>query len=489
MRKRVLFALSLLLCICFVACGETPAETTAAPTTAAPATEAAETLGVPETADYGGHTFTVLYAGHTVSTEFGFEEESAIALDNAQYKRVKTVEQAYNVDIVEVQKKSSSTNGNGAGYQELSNAANSGTTDYDLTLTSAYDVAVLAYNGYLYDMASVPGIDLSKSWWDRNATDSLTVNGVTFFTTGDITVSDNYATFAIMFNKKLLKDYGLESPYDMVYDGTWTFEEFGKMCKTVSEDLNQDGVMDTNDRFGLLVWDDSIVGVVNAAGERCATIGEDGNIELTFYNDTTLAALEQYAAIAYDTEYALTYQRHAKTATVLQTMWPNDQALFFTSYMSSIQGCRSMESDFGILPYPKLNAQQDEYYSCVAPYNARFICVPLVQENVERTGVITEALAYYGKQIVTPAYYDVNLIGLSTRDEESSDMLDIIFGNRVYDIGYFYQLGPYNKQLILMLREYQTNFASMYETYRPAAETTLKIINQFYSEAVSQWNK
>ena len=486
MRNGALFALLLSLCIFLAACGGEAVETTADDVTL-PVTEAVETLGVPETGDFGGHTFTILYAGHSVSTEFGFEEESSIALDNAQYKRVKAVEQAYNVDIVEVQKKSSNTNGNGAGYLELSNAANSGTTDYDLTLTSAYDVAVLAYNGYLYDMASIPGIDLSKSWWDKNATDSLTVRGVTFFTTGDITVSDNYATFALMFNKKLLKDYGLESPYSMVYDGTWTFEEFGKMCKTVSEDLNQDGNMDLNDRFGLLVWDDSIVGIVNAAGERCATINENGEIVLTFYNDTTLSALEQYAAIAYDTQYALTYQRHTKTATILKTMWPSDQALFLTSYMSSIQSCRSMESDFGILPYPKLNEQQDKYYSCVAPYNARFICVPLVQEDIERTGIITEALAYYGQKIVTPAYYDVNLIGLSTRDEESSDMLDIIFGNRVYDIGYFYQLGPYNKQLILMLREYATNFTSMYETYRPSADTMLGVINQFYGEAVAEW--
>ena len=486
MKRNVLFALSLLLCICLSACGGEVAETTA-PLETVPVTEAAEELGIPLTADYGGEQFTILYAGHAVSTEFGFEEETGIALDNAQYKRVKAVEQAYNVDIVEVQKKSSNTNGNGAGYTELSNAANSGTTDYDLTLTSGYDVAVLAYNGYLYDMASVPGIDLTKSWWDKNATDSLTVKGVTFFTTGEITVSDNYATFVLMFNKQLARDYEMEDPYAMVHDGTWTFENFGKLCKLVTEDLNQDGAMDTRDRFGLLVWDDSIVGVVSAAGERCCTINADGEIKLTFYNDRTLSALEQYAAIAYDKQYALTYQRHLKTAEVLKTMWPNDQALFLTSYMSSIQSCRSMESDFGILPYPKLTEEQDNYYSCVAPYNSRFICVPLVQKNVDRTGVITEALAYYGKEIVTPAYYDVNLIGQSTRDEESAEMLDIIFGNRVYDIGYYYQIGPYNKQLILMLRDYQTNFTSMYDTYKNAAEITLGVINNFYAEAVAEW--
>ncbi len=488
MRNGELLALSLILCFTFFSCGTQP-QGTVTPAETLAVTDAAEELGIPTTGDFGGYEFTILYAGHTVSTEFGFEEETEKAIDVAQYRRVKTVEQAYNVDIVEVQKKSSATNGNGAGYQELSRAANSGTTDYDLTLTSGYDVSVLAYNGYLYDMASIPNLDLTKSWWDQNALESLTVKGVTFFTTGDITVSDNNSTFVIMYNKALAKDYQMENPYDMVYDGTWTFENFGKMCKLVTEDLNQDGTMDTNDRFGLLVWDDSMVGVVSAAGERCCVINDNGELEMTIYNDRTLAAIEQYAAIAYDTQYALTYQRHVKTAEVLKTMWPNNQALFLTTYMSSIPNSRTMESDFGILPYPKLDAQQDNYYSCVAPYNSRFICVPLVQEDIARTGIITEALAYHGKQIVTPAYYDVNLIGQSTRDEESSDMLDIIFDNLVYDIGYYYQIGPYNQKLILMVREYNPNFTAVYETYRPAAEATLKIINQFYSEAVSEWQK
>ena len=101
--------------------------------------------------------------------------------------------------------------------------------------------------------------------------------------------------------------------------------------------------------------------------------------------------------------------------------------------------------------------------------------------------MITEALAYYGKQIVTPAYYDVNLIGQSTRDEESADMLDIIFDSLVFDIGYYYQIGPYNKQLIYMVRAYNTNFTSMYDTYKNAAQNLLGVINEYYQTAVSSW--
>ena len=112
-----------------------------------------------------------------------------------------------------------------------------------------------------------------------------------------------------------------------------------------------------------------------------------------------------------------------------------------------------------------------------------------MQENLERTGVVAEALAYYGKQIVTPAYYDVNLIGQSTRDEESSDMLELIFDNLVFDIGYYYQVGPYNKELIRMVQERNTNFTSMYDSFKTSAERLLEVINTYYQSAVSGWTK
>ncbi len=157
--------------------------------------------------------------------------------------------------------------------------------------------------------------------------------------------------------------------------------------------------------------------------------------------------------------------------------------------MGAIPGFREMESDFGILPYPKLDANQDGYFHTVAPYNSQFICVPLVQDDVERTGVITEALAYHGQKIVNDAYYDVNLVGQSARDEESSEMLDIVFDSLVFDIGYFYQVGTYNKELIYMVRDMNTNFTSMYDTNSSRAEMLLDVINTYYQKAVDGWGE
>ncbi len=492
--KRIICLLLALLMLstAFVACGDTePARQTAETTVddTAETTEPEELPDIPLTGDYGGYEFNILSAGNQVWNDFDFEEESSLPLDNAQYKRKLKVEEDYKVTIKHTQSKgysSGSSGSSGPGYKAVNKQVQSGDNDYDFCIIAGYDVSVLAYSNMLYDLASIKQVNLSKSWWDQNATESLSMHGVTFFTTGEITVSDNRAAFCLMFNKELMANYNLEAPYELVEDGEWTYEVFGTYVKSVSEDMNQDGLYTQADRYGLLVWDDSIVGVVNAAGERCCTINDKDEIELTFYNENTLSALEQYTNIAYDQQYAFHYQRVSEGTG--RTMWQADQALFFTTLVDLLPEFREMESDFGVLPYPKLTEAQDNYYTTIAPFNSNFVCVPLIQEDVERTGTIMEALAYYGKKIVTPALYDVTLIGQSTRDAESEPMLEIIFDNLVYDIGYYYQIGTYNKELIYALRDRDANFTSMYERKQVNAKTMLKIINTYYAKVVNEWH-
>ncbi len=447
-----------------------------------------ELLGVPQTADFGGEEFRMLSAGNIAYEDFTIEESSSMPLDNAQYKRKLLVEQNYNINIKEDVEKAYSS-GNGPGFKKMYTAATSGTTDYALGLIAGYDVSVLGYSGYLYDMNSVPGIDLTKSWWDQKANEALTIHDLVFFTVGDITLSDNDAAYVIMFNKELLEDYDLENPYELVYDNRWTLENFASLCKTVTEDLDQNGVMDENDRFGLLVWVDSLLGMVNAAGQRCCTIDENDQIVLSLYNETTIDAVDRFLAFALDRQYALQYQSIRNSVEFEEQLWSGNHGLFWTTHMGVIPRFREMESDFGLLPYPKLTETQDNYYSTVTPFNSQFICVPLVQEDIECTGMITEALAYYGQKIVLPAYYDVNLKGMVSRDEESSDMLDIIFDNLVYDLGFLYQIGPYNKNFNYMVSRRQTNFTSVYESLKPVAEMQLQLINQGYTKAAAMWQE
>ena len=114
-------------------------------------------------------------------------------------------------------------------------------------------------------------------------------------------------------------------------------------------------------------------------------------------------------------------------------LFTDNQLLFMDCSFFYAQLLRSMETDFGIIPYPKYNEDQDRYYSRVSYYNAPVI--PISNDRPELVGAVLEYFNYASSETVIPAYYDTVLHGKVVRDEESREMLDIIFNSRVVDIG------------------------------------------------------
>ena len=68
-------------------------------------------------------------------------------------------------------------------------------------------------------------------------------------------------------------------------------------------------------------------------------------------------------------------------------------------------------------------------------------------------------------------------------------MLDIIFSTVAYDLGYYYQLGDFNSELIYMVREYDRGFTARYESNKLSAESKLDKINAAFDTALSTWKK
>jgi hypothetical protein len=161
-------------------------------------------------------------------------------------------------------------------------------------------------------------------------------------------------------------------------------------------------------------------------------------------------------------------------------MFGNNQALFYMQIMELVVRLRAMEIDFGVLPYPKLDASQENYYSTVGSWHSGFICVPIGQEDQSRTGAILEALAAESMYTLLPAYYDIALKGKLVRDEESEEMLDLIFGSKVFDLGWIYQIGNYNEEIMNQLRNNRRDFTSMYERGHGRAERNIERINEAF---------
>lgn len=94
---------------------------------------------------------------------------------------------------------------------------------------------------------------------------------------------------------------------------------------------------------------------------------------------------------------------------------------------------------FGVLPNPKFSESQDRYYHTVNSGNSSVLAVASTNvENVEATCYLLELLGYYGKHTpfksINDAYYETTLKLQAVESDDDAEMLDIVFGNRIYDI-------------------------------------------------------
>lgn len=479
-----------MLCPLFAACGKDSPDTTSDSTTAS--TEATRDPNAPDfdadsIGDISGD-FNILVSGNYARNDFAAENGEGTAVQNAVYRRNEYMREKFNVNITnEDLIKFNSATGSGVGFTKLYTDYISGDKTYDAAMVGTYDVATLAYSGYIHDLNAIENLNLSKSYWDQKANEDLSIGGKMFYTTGDITIIDNMVTNAILFNKDMIKNYGLDNPYTLVEDNEWTLEKFGSLVKAVGEDKDQNGIYDSNDTYGLLTWNDAMLSILGASGEKICSINND-KLELTFYNERVVSLYDMWEDIVFDQAHSYNYQYNNVEGKATPTsswdearirMFDSEQALFYTTLLTTVDKHRNSETDFGILPFPKYDSNQKDYGHAVSAFHCAFVCVPTLAAS-PRVGAILEELAYQGKKLLTPAYYDQTLIGQYTRDEESAAMLDLIFATLVFDVGIYYTIGDY-KTALSRLYVTRSALSSLYDANLGQAEKKIDQINQVFA--------
>ena len=140
-----------------------------------------------------------------------------------------------------------------------------------------------------------------------------------------------------------------------------------------------------------------------------------------------------------------------------------------------------MDVDFGIVPYPKYDEAQKDYISL---NTAGLMCVPSDVKDIEMVGIVCELLGSESKRYTIPAYFDVLLKYKGVRDDESLEMMKIIFDNVVYDFGYNYSNFTNMAYIVpRIIEQKSTDVTSFYEKNSPPAikdlETAYKNIMKY----------
>lgn len=317
---------------------------------------------------------------------------------------------------------------------------------YDVIVTGLTTMASLAMEEVFLDLNSLQDshLNLKGDWWDIESNEDMTLMNRLFFATGDIMLLDNENTRCVFYNKQLLENNGLGSIAQLVYDKKWTLDAMYEMAKTVAKE-GDDGEFGFRNKT---TW--GMVGV--CFDHYSLVLGCDApQINLDEQGMPYLAMLEQRNIRAYEkahelmddatvTAYKEAYYRwnDPEGDIVLQQFYDGN-SLFLLEVVGAVNGekMRSANIRYGIAPMPMYNEEQRHYATTINPYHFQVLGIVrnCTGENLDFVTFALEALAYTSKKYVTPEYYDVTLKSKRFQDDDDSpEMLDILFSNRLVDM-------------------------------------------------------
>lgn len=408
--------------------------------------------------NFNGATLKILidkqWSGNSLDVvDYSIEEMTGDVLNDAYYQRNSVIEEMFNVKL------------EGVSVEDIATPARktiqAGIDEYSAMVPRLMNAGTFATNGYGVNVFDTK-LSLDKPWWDQNIINDTSIDGAAYFIAGDIFIKHYDGISLLMFNKRLLADLQLESPYTLVNDNQWTMDKFNSMVKAGTRDLDGDGVMGRYDQYGFNTQADYVTSFINASGEKLVTKDNSDLPVFTGNSEKIVSIVDKMLDVYVDDTYCMHRDGYGRDGTysdpVQFWIFPEGRSLFYWAFPRYMDlGLRDMEDSFGIVPIPKWDSNQDRYYAAVNNWHAYSYMIPITVEDVDSVSILLDAMAYHGRKIIKPAYYDVCLQRKYTRDEESSAMLDIIFSSTVYDLGTVYGIGEFINQIENGLKDNNRN--------------------------------
>ena len=451
---------------------------------------------------YDGKTITFLVEGDYMDTYKSVEvvphEESYEMLNNAIQARNDLVAEKFGVEIEAVR-----TEAHGDMRSRLRSSALSGVNEYDIVMPYFGDAASFAQEGGLYDLRTMENIHYNESYYDQGSVNDLSILGKNYYVTGDLSLLCYDVTHVMVFNKGLIEQYHLESPYDLVNNGDWTIDKLQEMAKAVQMEVDGEDGMGYLDQYGFLVNNNFTSSMFIGAGQRFTGKNEEDKPVITVYSEESVAVFNRIFDLINDQNatgkidfasggFWVTSSRAGKNIwTAANDSFGNGLSLFRAISLNGILKIGEYDCSFGLLPAPKLNKQQDRYYTRVSTIYGSCVAIPVNVEDAEMSSIILDAMMQASTDTVRVAYFDVIMKERKIQDYESEKMLDVILDSRVYDYGSVYNWGQsahgytqFTSFMDFIAFNGTNTFVSTWESIATAVQTDLDATVAIYEAAV-----
>ena len=508
--KQILcLVLALMMMLAVVACGGDPADTTATTANGGQNTDPNATTGTTDNADdnttgttgdescppqidMGNKEFILRSLVQSANAKSFEADRDGTVVNNAVFQRNDDLEARLNCKFT-VEETVGDTTSN-AFYEEMKQLSN--LPSYNIITTATYKMVRQAVEGMLHDLASQKYIDLEQDYYDDGYNNALNAAGRQYLTSGKYTISWYRYQIVCCFNRNLVKELNMEYPYDTVLAQQWTTAEMMKYSSRMWKDLNGNGEVDQPDQFGLYMFVGSSSsqtdGWMGAFGLRLVEKTEDGYYKMMEIDKSTWgAAIEELLELI---EGNGSWCNNQIGNVGVENKFIAGEAGMIVYRMYVVESAEMMKlgrtrEGYGIVPLPKANTDQEDYYSYVQDQVLTFgIPNTMIGQDLDDTALFYETFAYESYKTVMPAYYERALTKRYVIDERSKAMIEIIDSNiyvdpvNVYYGSYFplttgslRQVYDGSKTITAIL---ESNYGESFETKTEALNEALKTLDQ-----------
>jgi len=384
-------------------------------------------------------------------------------------------------------------------------AQQAGTNDFDIIATYSRTAGALTTRGLLVDVNTIENSYLTvgnpegekKPWWPKNLSENMAMGTHLFMLAGDISITVIDEVHCIYFNKDLInirfeddaEEAGVEDGSRLIYkyvrEGDWTIDKLLEMASNYYVDNNGSGRPDKGDKFGLCSINYCATALYGSANFRMLQADATEILKLSpdFTSTRMTRMVQKVGAFMTSNDY---YQGQSSPTVYYMVPFTQGECLFGLQYLEYAEDYlinNDAVEEYGLVPCPKYNSDQLNYYSVIgnaftvfgifADFDARGNS----QQTLTMLSAVLECWASEGYRKCTPIVFELNMQLKYSQTQDETDMCEYVRAGIMFDLGRVMAsaLGDYRLDNVFINACINgTDWASSYESMYASAQASLQ---------------
>lgn len=438
----------MMVLVAFVACKTPPGDKETNPkgdsnsNTTENGKETLPPIGISEDINFGGETVSILAWDDYTMQEFEAEGITGNEVNDAIYERNNNIEEKLNIKLAYTYTPGSSTQSANYIAKVRADAGASGAGEFDIFAAYSQLPASLSMEGLLKNLLETEHLDFDAPWWPAELVNEITINDKLYFCSGDISTNMLWMMTAAFFNKSLIESYGLEDPYKLVEEGTWTLDKMMEMSAGKYVDNDSSGNKTAADTYGYMTYHMNIDAFFASSG--LLSIEKNNNDELIvsdMYNGDKITSLIEKLG----NWFGAGGEAYQNSSTTIRNIFFEERSVFTMDRVFIVAGkdnsetTTKIEFKFGIIPVPKYDVAQSRYYTNVG-YPFTMYCISSAISDTDAASATLEYMAYDSARLVTPAVFENAMKVKYASDEVASAHYDLVRNSVTFELSRVYTI-------------------------------------------------